>query len=283
MLDFATLTSDLLASKFAASLTILAFAIATQMVLRQSVLRYMSRADLRLRWMVGVRNAVLLLALVGLASIWMDELRAFAAAVVAFAVAFVIATKEFILCINGSFLRATTNAYVLGDRISIDGHRGDVIDLTLFSTTLLEVGPGENYHLRTGRTVVIPNSQLLTSSVVNESSMKPYVLHVFSVPVGSDWEGAERILLDAARVETASFLADAKERMKRLETTHSLEGLPTQPRVYVQIPEIGQVRLLVRTPAPIGREGAIEQAILRRYLRAVGAESSTADPTGSLS
>jgi hypothetical protein len=98
MLDFANLTSELLASKLAASIAIVALAVAMQMVLRRSVLRYMSRADLRLRWMVGLRNVVVLLALVALASIWMDELRAFATAVVAFAVAFVIATKEFILC-----------------------------------------------------------------------------------------------------------------------------------------------------------------------------------------
>ena len=272
MLDFANLTSEILASKLAASVAIVAFAVAMQMVLRQSVLRYMSRADLRLRWMVGLRNVVVLLALVGLASIWMDELRAFATAVVAFAVAFVVATKEFILCINGSFLRATTNAYAIGDRISIDGHRGDVIDLTLFSTTLLEVGPGENYHLRTGRTVVIPNSLLLSHSVVNESSMKPYVLHVFSVPVEGDWKRAEEILLKAAEAEAAPFLTDAKERMKRLETTHSLDGLPTQPRVYVQIPEAGKVCLLVRTPTPIGRQGAIEQAIVRKYLQGLAAE-----------
>lgn len=274
MLDFANLTSEILASKLAASVAIIAFAVAMQRVLRQSVLRYMSRADLRLRWMVGLRNVVVLLALVGLASIWMDELRAFATAVVAFAVAFVVATKEFILCINGSFLRATTNAYAIGDRISIDGHRGDVIDLTLFSTTLLEVGPGENYHLRTGRTVVIPNSLLLAHSVVNESSMKPYVLHVFSVPVEGDWQKAEKILLKAAEAEAAPFLTDAKERMKRLETTHSLDGLPTQPRVYVQIPEAGKVCLLVRTPTPIGRQGAIEQAILRKYMQGLAAEPS---------
>jgi small-conductance mechanosensitive channel len=279
MLDFANLTSELLSSKLAASIAIVAFAVAMQMVLRRSVLRYMSRADLRLRWMVGLRNAVVLVAFVALASIWMDELRAFATAVVAFAVAFVIATKEFILCINGSFLRATTNAYAIGDRISIDGRRGDVIDLTLFSTTLLEVGPGENYHLRTGRTVVIPNSQLLVSAVVNESSMKPYVLHVFSVPVDGDWQRAEQILLEAAQEETAPFLTDAKERMKRLETTHSLDGLPTQPRVHVQIPEAGKISLLVRTPTPIGRQGAIEQAILRKYLRRIAAESSAQSPS----
>jgi hypothetical protein len=245
------------------------------MVLRRSVLRYMSRADLRLRWMVGLRNIVVLLALVGLASIWMDELRAFATAVVAFAVAFVIATKEFILCINGSFLRATTNAYAIGDRISINGQRGDVIDLTLFSTTLLEVGPGENHHLRTGRTVVVPNSELLSHPVVNESSMKPYVLHVFAVPVEGDWEKAEKILLEAAEAEAAPFLADAKEQMRRLEESHSLDGLPTQPRVHVQIPETGKVCLLVRTPTPIGRQGAIEQAILRKYLKQMAAESCT--------
>jgi small-conductance mechanosensitive channel len=279
MFDFPTLTNELLASKLAASLAVIAFAVAIQMVLRRSVLHYMSRADQRLRWIVGLRNVIVLLAFVAMASIWIDELRAFATAVVAFAVAFVIATKEFFLCINGSFLRATTNAYAIGDRISIGGQRGDVIDLTLFSTTLLEVGPGDHYHLRTGRTVIIPNSQLLTSSVVNESAMTPYGLHVFSVPVAGDWQRAEQILLEAAQEETASFLADAKERMKRLEARHSLEGLPTQPRINVQIPEAGKIFLLVRTPAPIGRQGAIEQAILRKYLRRIAAESAAQGPS----
>ena len=279
MFDLANFTSDLLASRLAASIAIIVFAIAMQILLRQSVLRYMSRPELRLRWLVGLRNVLILLALVGLTSVWIAELRAFATAVVAFAVAFVIATKEFILCINGSFMRATTNAYAIGDRISIDGHRGDVIDLTLFSTTLLEVGPGENYHLRTGRTVVIPNSKLVSSYVVNESSMEPYVLHVFSVPIEGDWERAERILLEEAEAEAASFLTEAKKQMKQLETTYGLDGLPTQPRVHIQIPEAGKVCLLVRTPTPIGRQGAIEQAILRRYLKRVAAESPAASPT----
>ena len=266
MADFVNWTGELFVSKAAASLAVLALTFFLQLVLRQAVLRHMAQSELRRRWIVNLRNVLILVALIAFASIWLDELRSFAAALVAFAVAFVVATKEFILCINGSLLRTATNAYSIGDRIEIGGHRGDVVDFTLFTTTLLEVGPGLKHHLRTGRTIIVPNSKLLDSYLINESSMKPYVLHVFSVPVEGEWPKAEKDLLQAAEEETAPFLDEARLHMKRLEREHGLEGLPVQPRVDLQLQEAGKPALVVRVPAPIGRQGRVEQAILRKFL-----------------
>ena len=161
MIDFGDVNADSLIPKLIGSALLVALAIALEAIVRRVTLRHTAQADLRRRWIVGLRNAAILLTLVGLASIWVAELRAVATALIAFTVAFVIAMKEFILCINGSLLRTATNAYSVGDRIEIDGHRGDVIDFTLFSTRLMEVGPGRQYHLRTGRTIVVPNSKLL--------------------------------------------------------------------------------------------------------------------------
>lgn len=275
MLNLADLTSDTPLSKLAASVAVIALAIIVQIAIRQTVPRLLARRDVRRQWIVSLRNAIVLLAFIGLAAIWIDELRAFAAALVAFAVAVVIATREFILCINGSLLRTATNAYSVGDRIAIGGHRGDVIDVTLFTTTLLEVGPGEQYHLRTGRTIVVPNSRLLDSYLINESSMKPYVLHVFSVPVVGDWERAERILLEAANEESAPFLEEVRQHMKRLEDLHSLNGLPVQPRVNLQLLEDDKIILLVRTPSRIGDQGRLEQAIIRKYLKRLPVEGAS--------
>ena len=268
-MEFLSLLDNSATAKLVASAILVVLVVALRTLIGRMLQRQMSKAEVRRRWIVNVRNASLLMLTVGLAAIWLEELQTLGTALVAFTVAVVIATKEVLLCVNGSAIRAATNAYTIGDRIEIDGDRGDVIDFNLFTTTVLEVGPGHGYHLRTGRTIIIPNSKLLSYAVTNESYMKQYVVHVFAVPLSfdQDWEPAEKLLLQTAENECAPFLDDARTRMETLEKEHSLEGLPVQPRIYVHITDKAKIDLLVRIPSPVGRQGHIEQAIIRKFLR----------------
>jgi small-conductance mechanosensitive channel len=251
-----------------ASVILIALAVVLRMVLTQAIARHVAQAEARRRWVVSIRNWFFVVLILGLGAIWGPALRTLAVSVVALTVAFVVATKELIQCISGSVLRTAARAYSVGDRIQIDKHRGDVIDVNFFSTTILEVGPGRPFHLRTGRTIVIPNSKLLITTVVNESHMQGFVLHIFTVPlnIGQDWERAEKILLEAAVEECKPFVEPAREMMERLEREHGLEGIPLAPRVSMHMPEAGKLNLVVRFPAPVGRQGRLEQAILRRFL-----------------
>ena len=45
------------------------------------------------------------------------------------------------MSIGGSFLRATSGSFAIGDRIRVGDTRGVVIDHSLLVTTLLEIGP----------------------------------------------------------------------------------------------------------------------------------------------
>jgi small-conductance mechanosensitive channel len=251
-----------------ASVIVIVLAIVLRVVLMRTITRHVEHPEARRRWIVSVRNWVVVAIIIGLATIWGAALRTFAVSVVALVVAFVVATKELIQCINGSVLRTAAKAYSVGDRIQIEKHRGDVIDVNFFSTTILEVGPGRPFHLRTGRTIVIPNSKLLLASVVNESHMKGLVLHVFTVPLRleDDWRQAEQILLNAAVEECKPFVEPARATMEQLEREHGLEGIPLTPRITMTMPEAGKLSLIVRFPAPVGRQGRLEQAILRRFL-----------------
>jgi small-conductance mechanosensitive channel len=238
-----------------------------------TVLRLSPQSEQRRRWVVSIRNTSILLIALGLAALWAEAVESFGALVLALGVGFVIATKELLMCVTGSFLRTVANTYSVGDRIEIGQFRGDVIDLTLFTTTLLEVGPSPNLHLRTGRTIVVPNSKLLGDVVVNESFMKQYVVHVFNVPVRTDgdWQKAEATLLKAAEAECAPFIDEARDYMESLERSHGLRGLPVQPRTFLHLNDPDKATIIIRVPAPVGRQGAVEQAILRRYLGGVGA------------
>jgi small-conductance mechanosensitive channel len=251
------------------SVILLAIVLIARLVLMRAVRRSDSLSmETRRRWVLTIRNSMAFLFVLGLVFIWAHELSTFAVSLVAIAVAIVLATKELILCISGAVLRAGTNAYTLGDRIEIGGTRGNVVDQNLLATTVLEIGPGHTSSQYTGRAVVFPNSLLLSQPVINETFMKEYIVHIITIPltVRNDWQAAERLLLEIAAEECASFMDDARRHMKLVEGKAWLDAPSVQPRVSIQLPEPGRINLLLRIPAPSHRTSRVEQVILRRFL-----------------
>ncbi len=236
--------------------------------------RNVQSADLRRRWLVSSRNGLVLLLFLGLVMIWGEELRAIALSIVAVAVAFVVATKELILCVTGAIMKVVTRPFNIGDRIQIKDLRGDVIDQNLLATTILEVGPGKLTHQRTGRMIVIPNAVFLSEPIINESYTDDYILHVFTVPFKreDDWQSARKALLESARRHCAPYLDDVRQYMEQLSRQRGLDIPTVDPRVTVQIPTAGEVHLVVRVPAKSGQRGYIEQAIIMDVLGTEGGE-----------
>ncbi|NLG62008.1 MAG: mechanosensitive ion channel [Candidatus Cloacimonetes bacterium] len=225
---------------------------------------HVQSADLRRRWLVQTRNGVVLLLVLGLVMIWAEELRTVAISIVAIAVAFVVATKELILCITGSILKMASRSFVIGDRIQVKDFRGDVIDQNLLATTILEVGPGKLTHQRTGRMAVIPNSLFVSEPVINESYTHDYILHVFTIPFKreDDWRSASEAVLESARRHCAPYLDDVRRHMEQLSRQRGLDVPNVEPRVTIQVPAAGEVHLVVRVPSKSGERNHLEQAIL---------------------
>lgn len=226
--------------------------------------RTVDATELRRKWLVQTRNGFILLFILGLILIWGEELRTLALSVVAIAVAFVVATKELILCVTGSLLKTGAGSFNIGDRIQIKDFRGDVIDQTLLATTILEVGPGKLTHQRTGRMAVIPNALFVSEPVINESYTRQYVLHVFTVPFKrtDKWQAAHQALLAAASKHCQPYLENARMYMQRLSDERGLDASSVDPRVTIQVPTAAEIHLVVRFPVRASQRSYIEQLIL---------------------
>jgi len=221
------------------------------------------------RWlMITLRNILALLFLFGVAVIWATQLRSMALSVVAIAAAVVLAVRDPIACMGGTFVKTLAQSFSIGDRIEIDGIRGDVIDQTVFTTTVLEIGPGHLTHGYTGRAVSVPNSLFLLKPLVNESYTDHYVLHVFTVPLEpvQDWRIAEKWLLAACQEITQPFAEQAKTHFEQLGRRRGLDTPSTEPRVTLTINKPGEIELIARVCVPARQKGKVEQAILRRFL-----------------
>ena len=242
------------------------------MVIRTLVRRAMLRrndveTEVRQRWLTSLRNTVVVIFLLGMALIWSSQIETLAVSLVAIAAAVVLATREMILCLMGTIYRSSSNAYSVGDRIEINGLRGQVIDLGLLSTTLLE-SSYVNRKGTVGRVLTFPNSLLLTQPVCNETMLGHYIVHTMQVSFNraDDWEAAESALLAAANVEVKEYAADLAHHARELQRSYGLEAPALVPRLHVALDDRESVTLYLQLPVPLMRRGQIEQRILRACL-----------------
>lgn len=219
--------------------------------------------ELRRRWLSIVRNTSILTFLLFVSIIWAAELRTFALSLVAVAAALAISTKELTLCAIGGVLRGSGRLFEVGDRIQVGDARGDVIDIGLLTTVVLEVGPGPTAHQSTGRSITLPNALFLTNPVVNETYTQRFVIHTLVVPVSpSSWRRAMEVFLAVTTREIEGHLEAARIHFEKLASQHALPAPSPIPRVQLEVDPSSGLRLLVRFPAPSSQRGTIEQRIL---------------------
>ncbi|AXK40277.1 mechanosensitive ion channel domain-containing protein [Crenobacter cavernae] len=236
--------------------------------------------DARRRWSMNARNALVLIGILGVAGIWAKEIETFAVSVVAFAAALVLATKELIMCLGGAFLRTMSNAFSIGDHIEIGGHRGRVVDINLFSTTIMEIGPRHDAHFITGRAVSLPNSLLLTQPVISENFMGDIVMHVITLPLSYERNPnrMEAVLLAIATDICSPFLVAAERHMLHIEARHLLDTPSVQPRIAFLPVDDKRYQLMLRVAIPANERNRVEQAILHRFMQEAFPERDDARP-----
>ena len=238
--------------------------------LRTVILRFVrrrlpTRDTLQLRLTSQIRGVSYLILSFGLFTIWAAELQALAVSFVVLAMAVVWATKETIACIQGAVYRLSSNAFQVGDRITVGAIRGDVIDPGLLSTTVLEVGKA---HQRTGRTISIPNSLFMSEPVLNESLTGEYMLHLLTIPLdrSADLAQVEKRALEAANDACADFIDDVRRPIALRYRRHGLTPPLVDPRITYQFVDTNTVNLILRIPVPTRLERTVEQRVLRAVL-----------------
>ncbi|KNX40022.1 Mechanosensitive ion channel [Roseovarius tolerans] len=215
------------------------------------------------RLLASSRNVFLFLLLVGLVLIWAPQLRTFALSLTAVAVAIVVATKELILCLSGSVLRATSRAFSVGDWIEIGDIRGEVTDHTLLATTLQEFGSGPHAYMPTGRNVVLPNSMLLTTPLRNHTTLREHTYHSFAITLDKSPEIAPALKKAQEIVQHHYAPLFERARQENAAVEHRTRtNLPDpDPVVRFRTSDLGKLRVEVTVFCPSQSADTIESEI----------------------
>jgi small-conductance mechanosensitive channel len=231
----------------------------------------------RQRWWISlVKNISTASILAMLFLVWAPEIEKFALSITAVAVAVVIATKELLLCLSGAIWRGASRPFSVGDWIEVGGHSGEVIEESLFSTTLQEVDP-RDYEL-TGRAIWLPNSLFLSQPVVNHNFRKRFIFHQFTLywePVIDAEAAAERIRA-AVDAKAAEFADLAHRYAKVIEKSWGAHFRSPEPGVRIRVTELAKLAFEVSLFCPRDKAAAIEDAAVLAMLattdhRAMGA------------
>jgi len=215
------------------------------------------------------RYGIFLAALVAVAIVWrslagnVGVILGFAAAGIAFAM------QEVIGAIAGWFNITSGRIYRVGDRIELGGVRGDVIDITLLRTEMLEIGSAEDDkswvkgRQHTGRIVAVSNKSTFTSPVYNFSAIFEFIWEELTVPItySSDWHEAERIITEEAVRASAS--EGARAAIGAMERRYPIPHAEVEPRVFVRATD-NWMELSARFVVPVRQARTAKDAMIRR-------------------
>lgn len=180
-----------------------------------------------------------------------------------------VALQDIVKDIVGWMIILQRRLFTLGDRISIGTHTGDVVDIGLLRTMMLEVsvtGPF-NAHERTGKMLVIPNSLILREFVLNYNTTSDFMSVEMKVTVTyqSDWESAEKILHSIVIDETEHFVEKARKQQKKRTALFYTAWEVGNPEVHTDLVDSG-VLFTLKFTVPIGGRRDTVTKISKRIL-----------------
>jgi small-conductance mechanosensitive channel len=139
--------------------------------------------------------------------------------------------QELILSIAGSVYIFVVKVYEPGDRIEINGIKGDVIDVDSIYTTMMEIGQWVESDNYTGRIVKLSNAFVFKGPVYNYSKDFPFIWDEFNLPIryGSDIDLAKSIIIKAATTTLAEYTKASKDQWKEVVNKYYIEDAMVEP------------------------------------------------------
>lgn len=131
--------------------------------------------------------------------------------------------------------------YKTGDRVQVGGIKGDVIDIGVLRTTLMETGQWVNGDLYNGRIVLVANSFIFKEPVFNYSGDFKFLWDEIRVSVqySSNAEKMRALLLDIANEVVGKYTTDSRSEWSAMLKKYMIENARTEPAVSMQITDTG--------------------------------------------
>jgi small-conductance mechanosensitive channel len=158
-----------------------------------------------------------------------------------------VALKDFIVGFLGWFVLMGKNGIRLGDWVEINGVTGEVVELGMFHTVLLETGNWTDSSHPTGRRVTFTNSYAIEGHYFNFSTSGQWMWDELQVvlPMGQDPYPIIEAIQKKVTEATTESAKQAEQEWKHVARSRQMNALSAAPAINVK-PVIGGVEIAVR-------------------------------------
>ncbi len=158
-----------------------------------------------------------------------------------------VALKDFIVGFLGWFVLMGKNGIRLGDWVEINGVTGEVVELGMFHTVLLETGNWTDSGHPTGRRVTFTNSYAIEGHYFNFSTSGQWMWDELQVvlPTGQDPYPVIDAIQKKVAEATTETAKQAEQEWQHAASSRQMSALSAAPAINVK-PVIGGVEIAVR-------------------------------------
>jgi len=191
-----------------------------------------------------------------------------------------VAMKDFIVAFFGWFVLMGKNGLRVGDWVEINGVAGEVIEINLLRTVLLETGNWTDSGHPTGRKVAFVNSYAIEGHFFNFTTSGQWMwdeLHT-TIPANQDPYPLLDVIQKTVTEETAANARAAEQEWQSATSHYRVQSVSAAPAVNLQ-PTAGgfevRVRYITRANERSAMRAQLNQSIVR-LLRGEQADKQTA-------
>ncbi|MCB0639220.1 MAG: mechanosensitive ion channel, partial [Lewinella sp.] len=185
----------------------------------------------------GIEIIGYLLIILLTVSVFTGNIKDFTLAIGLLTAGITITLQELILSIAGSFYIFFVKVYQPGDRIEINGIKGDVIDIDSIYTTMMEIGQWISTDNYSGRIVKLSNAFVFKGPIFNYSRDFPFVWDELNLPIryGSDVEQAKSIVVQVANEILSDYVQHSVRQWKSVVKKYYIEDAIVAPTLAIAL------------------------------------------------
>jgi small-conductance mechanosensitive channel len=240
-------------------------------VWQKAIFRYVRDVRKRHQLLLLRRIVTVLLMTIVLALGFVSEFASLATFAGFITAGIALALQTVIVSVAAYFFLIGRHGVRVGDRITVSGVTGDIIDVGLVRLSLMELGgAGSDLH-PTGRVVVVSNSVLFQGApFFKQIPGTAYAWHevVVKLERGSDYTLAEGKLLDAVNSVYSQYRDSLEQQHQTLEGLFAVPVSAPSPQARLQLGE-NRLDLVVRYPVVLHRESEIDNQVAKKVVETI--------------
>jgi small-conductance mechanosensitive channel len=255
------------------SLLVILFLVVSRWLVMRAVKAQTTDVRLLYKWSKGTVYVAVAAGMPLILMIWISEVGSIGTFLGLVSAGLAVALSDTLINIAGWLFIVGKRPFTVGDRIEVDGSAGDVIDISLFQFTMLEIGNWVDADQSTGRIIHVPNRFAFNKSLANFTQSFTFIwneAHVL-ITFESNWEKMKKILAEIAEIHVDTLNERAQRSVRESASRYMIFYRNLTPTVYTTVKDSG-VQLTLRYLCEPRKRRSAEMRVWEAVLKAIEAE-----------